>query len=78
MKPIHLEITAFGPFALPTVIDFSQLENRSFFLIHGSTGAGKSTVLDAICYALYGEASNRDHPMNGSGLISPQPKHRPP
>jgi exonuclease SbcC len=57
MKPIKLAITAFGPFASTQVIDFRPLNDRSFFLIHGPTGAGKTTILDAICFALYGETS---------------------
>ena len=62
MKPLRLEITAFGPFSEQVLIDFTELGDRSFFLINGVTGAGKSTVLDCICYALYGEASNAEHP----------------
>jgi DNA repair protein SbcC/Rad50 len=57
MKPLKLSITAFGPYANTQVIDFRLLNDRSFFLIHGPTGAGKSTILDAICFALYGESS---------------------
>lgn len=57
MRPIKLSISAFGPYAETQVIDFRELEDRSIFLIHGPTGAGKSTILDALCYALYGETS---------------------
>lgn len=57
MRPIYLEMHAFGPYAGKQVIDFTQLGTRSLFLIYGPTGAGKTTVLDAICYALYGDTS---------------------
>lgn len=57
MKPILLEINAFGPYAGCEVVDFRRLGERSLFLICGPTGAGKTTILDAICYALYGKTS---------------------
>lgn len=57
MKPRRLEMHAFGPFADREIIDFDKLGNSAFFLIHGDTGAGKSTILDAMTYALYGETS---------------------
>lgn len=58
MRPIKLIISAFGPYAdtLPE-IDFTQFEERGLFLISGDTGAGKTTIFDAICYALYGKTS---------------------
>ncbi|MCI5836645.1 MAG: SMC family ATPase [Veillonellaceae bacterium] len=57
MKPIRLTMQAFGPYVARQEIDFRRLGERSFFLIHGPTGAGKTTVFDAICYGLYGVTS---------------------
>lgn len=62
MKPIKLKMCAFGPYAKEEVIDFTLLENQSLFLITGPTGAGKTTVFDAICYALYGKTNGNDRP----------------
>lgn len=56
MKPLYLEMNAFGPFINCEKIDFSQL-NNSLFLISGKTGSGKTTIFDAITFALYGQAS---------------------
>ena len=60
MKPIRLKLCAFGPYAAEQTVDFRDLRGRSFFLIHGPTGGGKTSLLDAICYALYGETSGVD------------------
>ena len=60
MKPLRLKMSAFGPYAEEEIIDFSRLGGASFFLIHGPTGSGKSSVLDAICFALYGVCSGPD------------------
>ncbi len=58
MKPIVLQMTAFGPYAKTETIDFKTgLKERKMFLIHGATGAGKTSILDGICYALYGVLS---------------------
>lgn len=57
MRPERLRISAFGPYAGEEDMDFSVLENHTLFLICGPTGAGKSTILDAMCYALYGKTS---------------------
>ena len=57
MKPISLTIEAFGPYRDSVTLDFSKLENHSMFLISGPTGAGKTSILDAMVYALYGEPS---------------------
>jgi len=60
MRPIRLVTHAFGPYAGSQVLDFRELGSRTLFLIHGPTGAGKTSILDAICFALYGECSGAD------------------
>ncbi|MGC9423428.1 AAA family ATPase [Vibrio sp.] len=60
MRPIQLTLQAFGPFATQQIIDFSQFGHAPLFLINGPTGAGKSSILDAICYALYGETTGSE------------------
>ncbi|MFI6703063.1 AAA family ATPase [Streptomyces sp. NPDC050509] len=54
MRLHRLTLTAFGPFATTQEIDFDALSGAGLFLLHGPTGAGKTSVLDAVCYALYG------------------------
>ncbi|MDQ0735386.1 AAA family ATPase [Arthrobacter agilis] len=54
MRLHHLEIQAFGPFAERQSVDFDALSAQGLFLLNGPTGAGKSSVLDAVCFALYG------------------------
>ncbi|WP_416404509.1 AAA family ATPase [Arthrobacter sp. LFS091] len=54
MRIHRLDIEAFGPFATPQHIDFDQLSSQGLFLLNGPTGAGKTSILDAICFALYG------------------------
>lgn len=57
MKPISVRFACFGPYMAEQFIDFTRLESGGLFLICGETGAGKTTILDAICYALYGKSS---------------------
>ncbi len=60
MRPLKLNLQAFGPFAGTEVIDFSELGTNPLFLINGPTGAGKSSILDAICFALYGQTTGAE------------------
>lgn len=68
MKPLKLTLRAFGPYAEEEILDFRELEDRSFFLIHGPTGSGKTSILDGVCFALYGETSG--HERDGKFLRS--------
>ncbi|WP_216829603.1 AAA family ATPase [Alkalihalobacterium elongatum] len=60
MRPIKLTLTAFGPYKQKEVINFRDLKEHRLFVISGNTGAGKTSIFDAICFALYGEASGED------------------
>ncbi|NQU45420.1 AAA family ATPase, partial [bacterium] len=60
MRPVRLVLQAFGPYASQQDLDFGELDGQSLFLIHGPTGGGKTTLFDAICFALYGETSGKD------------------
>lgn len=55
MKLHTLTMTAFGPYAGTETIDFDALSGTGLFLLQGDTGAGKTTILDAVCFALYGK-----------------------
>lgn len=57
MRPLKLVMSAFGPYAGQTVIDFSKLGEQGLYLITGDTGAGKTVIFDAVSYALYGQTS---------------------
>ena len=57
MKPRKLIMQGFGPYVEKTELDFSKFEHKGLFLICGDTGAGKTMIFDAICYALYGKTS---------------------
>jgi exonuclease SbcC len=63
MRPIKLEMIAFGPYSGQEIIDFEQLDSQHLFLVTGPTGAGKTTIFDAISYALYGESSGSQRPV---------------
>ncbi|WPB89412.1 AAA family ATPase [Streptomyces malaysiensis] len=65
MRLHRLVVTAFGPFGATQEIDFDELSAAGLFLLHGPTGAGKTSVLDAVCYALYGQVPGA---RQGSGL----------
>ena len=69
MRPVKLTMQAFGSYGKRTVIDFEKT-NQNLFLITGDTGAGKSTIFDAIVFALYGEASSGINKKDGTELQS--------
>ncbi|MEH6640813.1 SMC family ATPase [Vreelandella glaciei] len=60
MTPLTLTMQAFGPFAGTETIDFTALGRSPLFLINGPTGAGKSSILDALCFALYGQTTGNE------------------
>lgn len=66
MKPLKLELQAFGPFVEKQVIDFEKLSEKGTFLIKGSTGSGKTTIFDAMLFALYGESTGEVYLKNVS------------
>lgn len=70
MRLHRLDITAFGPFGAAQRVDFDELSAAGLFLLHGPTGAGKTSVLDAVCYALYGAVPGARQSGQGLGLRS--------
>lgn len=76
MRPLKMTVSAFGPYAGKTEINFSKLKDPGLYLITGDTGAGKTTIFDAISYALFGEASGkvRESSMLRSKYAAPEDK----
>ncbi|WP_200300847.1 AAA family ATPase [Streptomyces adelaidensis] len=70
MRLHRLDITAFGPFGGAQTVDFDDLSAAGLFLLHGPTGAGKTSVLDAVCYALYGSVPGARQSGQGMSLRS--------
>lgn len=65
MRPIKLTMNAFGSFLETTVVDFAVLNSAGFYLVTGETGSGKTTIFDAIMFALYGEPSGNIREQEG-------------
>lgn len=74
MRPLKLTMNAYGPYASTVTLNMSELGEKGIYLITGDTGAGKTTIFDAICYALYGEAGS-DRRSDASMLVSKYSDH---
>ena len=64
MRPLHLAMSAFGPYAGVQMLDLDKLGDNGLYLVTGDTGAGKTTIFDAICYALYDAPSGDGRSAN--------------
>ena len=69
MRPVELKMQAFGSYGKCTVIDFTE-PKQNLFLITGDTGSGKTTIFDAVVFALFGEASSGNNKKDGMELQS--------
>ncbi len=78
MRPLRVVMQAFGPYAGVQVLDFAELRGKSFFLITGPTGSGKTTVLDAMSFALYGVTSGGPENEGGRSGASMRSDHADP
>lgn len=74
MRPLKLTMNAYGPYASTVTLNMSELGDKGIYLITGDTGSGKTTIFDAICYALYGEAGS-DRRSDASMLVSKYSDH---
>ena len=73
MRPRKLTMQAFGPYKGREVVDFTQLGDNRLFVIHGETGAGKTSILDAMVFALYGDTSGNERKANQMRCESADP-----
>ena len=73
MRPRKLTMQAFGPYKGREVVDFTQLGDNKLFVIHGETGAGKTSILDAMVFALYGDTSGNERKANQMRCESADP-----
>ena len=60
MRPLKLTVEAFGPFVGKEIIDFTLMEDQQLFGIYGETGSGKSSIFEAIAFALFGKGLKKD------------------
>lgn len=74
MKPVLLEIEGFGPYAEKQTIDFRPFSSEGIFLIHGATGSGKTTIFDAICFALFSLPSDKQNQKFRSDFLGEKGK----